>query len=442
MPRLHVRGPYPYTDLRVLTLSLREVASGVGRISADVPPGIYRVTAQVPGASTERLVTVSEAGETEVTDLSLDLESITQVYGARTRPEWRDDLIRAASRTVDVRVPDNSHPGELLIVVRAVEGKESALPDVRVQTAQGAQLARLDRPGKYSRLSDGLITLSIQLPAGTYELTHEVDGQGRRGQAVYVASGWQTQVFAPWNKDEAGLSRALVAMARIGCGFDPDRGNYESVNAALDGLARGRVVLTGYEEDGLLNAKSTDPMLGLIGAYGYILRGKVTRERLDVIIQNLLRLLPHSPDVQLLARVAKKDYGVTIEADLSGGISAPPMFSLGAQWLIERATEDDRLIAATSWPSRIALTRTSDSVWTRWDVAARSDRRARAIVREYLRIGSDIAGELQMTKLAQKTEVPLSVIKHSVRSERLYAFLIRLRRGITRTLRIARPIRR
>jgi len=111
MPQLHVRGPYPYTGLQVLTLSLREVASGVGTISADVPPGIYRVTAQVPGASTERLVTVSEAGETEVTDLSLDPDSIAPVYGARRSPEWRDDLIRAASRTVDVRVPDSGRRG-------------------------------------------------------------------------------------------------------------------------------------------------------------------------------------------------------------------------------------------------------------------------------------------------------------------------------------------
>ncbi len=430
MPRLFVQGPYDYTDLSVLTLPLREVASGVGSVSVDVEPGIYRVTARVPGAVDERFVTVPETGETRVTDLLLDMDSPAPLYGARTHLEYHESLTRAASATVDVRVPGKSHPGELFIVVRTDGIPGPALPDVRVQTAEGTQIARLDRPGEYSRLSKGLITLSIQLPPGTYQLTHEVTGQGRRGQAVYVAAGWQTQVFAPWDHDQAALPRALVSMVRLGLGFNPDNSEYNYINAALDGLAYGRVVLSDYEESSLLNAKFTDPILGLIGAYGYMLRGSVERSRLRVIIQNLLKLLPESPDAQVLARIACERYEIAINADLYS-ISSPPMFSLGAQWLIEQAAKDDWLIPASSWLARIILTRTSGSVWTRWDLDADPGRRARVLVRESFRSGSEITGKPEMIKLARATEVPLSVIMKSVKSQRLYAVLSRLWRSIT-----------
>ena len=87
-------------------------------------------------------------------------------------------------------------------------------------------------------------------------------------------------------------------------GFRSSPSRYEYVEAALDGLASGRVVLTPNEENELLYAKFENPMLGMIGAYAYILRGQIDYHRLGVISGNLLELLPNSPDARLLAILA------------------------------------------------------------------------------------------------------------------------------------------
>jgi hypothetical protein len=56
----------------------------------------------------------------------------------------------------------------------------------------------------------------------------------------------------------------------------------------------------------LLDAKFSNPVLGLIGTYAYLLRGDIDPQRLMLITGNLLRLLPHSPDAHLLYRLAEE----------------------------------------------------------------------------------------------------------------------------------------
>jgi len=408
MPQLLVEGPYEYTDLRILDPELDEVASGTHTLAVDVPPGIYRVEARVPGAVDERLVTVAREGDVPVVDFALSFDSPAPVRAAKTYSESHADEVRFLSHAIHRKV-DGSSLGRLFLVVRTDGSSRQRSPSVDVMTSGGGVLARLDGDG-FSDLEEGLCALSVVLPAGTYMLADNDSGLGRRGQVIFVEHGWQTQVFAPWDARDAGLARALVSMVPEDRGFEPESDGYEYVEAALDGLARGRVVLTPGEENALLNAKFDNPMLGLIGAYAYLLRGQVDPRRFGLITRNIARLLPHSPDAQLLVLLAtSRDQ----ERNSPFVFNDPPMFALGTEWLIARAAEDQALIPASSWLAQLSLTRTTGSVFTRADLDIDVARQLSAIT-ENIPVGQSGDTTDRMRQVARAAAVPLSIIEQKM----------------------------
>ena len=328
--------------------------------------------------------------------------------------EHHELIARSASREIDVFHGDGQIGG-LFILVRTDGSPRPGTPDLRILTSEGEEVARLDRDGQ-SNSEIGISSVSIQLPAGTYQLSHEHPGQGLRGQAVFVEEGWQTQVFAPWDNVGVGLPRALVSMVPLGQGFNPQSPEYEYVDAALDGLARGRVVLRSDEENAIINAKFSDPLLGLIGAYGYTMRETADPERLSIIARNLIRLLPNSPDARVLVRIADLPSGyprIGPEVERWPEFTSPPMFSLGVEWLIGLAATDAVLIPDSTWLARVTLTRTSGSVWTRWNLDVDPELRARTVIREshYSTIRDARA---DMVQVARSAGVPLSIVERDI----------------------------
>lgn len=382
MPRLYVHGPYEFTELRVLDPGLRVVASGVKSVEGELPAGIYRVQARVPGAFGERLVPVGLHGDTvgtSITDFPLDLDSPAPVVGVKTYSGLHADVAKSESHAVHVTFSEQQE-SQLFIFIRSDGSERPGLPPLSVETNEGDVIARLDRDGRGDP-DMGYGALSIALPAGTYFLAHYAPGLGRRAQAVFVEDGWQTQVFIPWDPDAIDPSRALVSMLPIGFGFDPYRPElYQPVEAALDGLARGQMILSPIDEEAFLDARLGDPgyglispVYGLIGAYSYLLRGDVDPVRVMAIASALLKFLPHSPDAHLLYRMARQAGG----EDVSGfeppipvwaEFDVPPMFAVGTDRLLDQAAEDTSPVRATGWLARVAAARTSGSVWTRWDV--------------------------------------------------------------------------
>lgn len=382
MSRLYVHGPYEFTELRVLDPGLRVVGSGVKSVEGELPAGIYRVQARVPGAFGERLVPVGlqgDAVDTSITDFPLDLDSPAPVVGVKTYHDLHADAARSESHTVHVTFSEQ-HESQLFVFIRSDGSERSGLPLLSIETNEGDVIARLDRDGRGDSYM-GYGALSVALPAGTYALVHDAPGLGRRAQAVFVEGGWQTQVFIPWDSDAIDPSRALVSMLPIGLGFDPYRTElYLPVEAALDGLVRRQMVLSPIDEEAFLDARLGDPafglispVYGLIGAYSYLLRGDVDPARLMAIASTLLKFLPHSPDAHLLYRVARQvsgedESGIEPPIPVWAEFDVPPMFAVGTDRLLDQAAEDTSPVRTAGWLARVEDARTSGSVWTRWDV--------------------------------------------------------------------------
>ncbi|MFI5908009.1 hypothetical protein [Dactylosporangium sp. NPDC051541] len=402
MPNLSVSGPHEFSYLRVLDPHLREVAGGTHRLDVAVPPGLYRIEARGPGTTEERLVVVGETDDVSVTGFTPALDSPAPLPTVRTHHETQTMPADRTSRREHVVIHEPGSTGRLFLFIRngVIDPlAELATPTVVVQDETGRPLARLDGDGEVNR-PEQYAALSVRLPAGTYVLAHVDPVLGRRGQAVLVEEGWQTQVFASWNRDGIGLDQALVRMVR-GLGFNTaEEYAYQHVEAALNGLAANRVALTARDEQDLLDAKFTDPMLGLTGAYAYLLRGDVDTGRLAQIARNLTMLLPHSPDAHLLAR-------------LTGGpdptFEQPPMFATGVERLIDLAARDASLVGAAGWLANVALTRTTGSVWTRWNLDVDPGQRFAVLAGE-LADGPGATGHPDPADVARAAGLPLSVV--------------------------------
>jgi hypothetical protein len=390
------------------------VAAGTGSVDRELPPGIYRVQARVPGAFEERFVAVEPEGDTHVTGFGLTLDSLAPVEGARTYRETHADSANSESCMVRAAFSEQQD-SQLFVVVRSDGSERPDPPKLRVVSREGGVIAQLDSEG-YTDLSKGFGAVLVAMPAGTYGLVHEASGLGHRAQAVFVEEGWQTQVFIPWDPDGIDLSRALVSMLPLGRGFDPKTPwEYAPVEAALDGLARGRTVLSRIDEQVFLDAKFSNPILGLVGTYAYLLRGEVDSQRLLMIASNLLKLLPHSPDAQLLYRVARQIGGEAASGfeppvPVWTEFDAPPMFAAGTDRLLDQAAEDASLVPVASWLASVAATRTSGSVWTRWDVDLDAGRQARELVRDAMGDGR----ARDSAEWARRAGLPRSVVDQLV----------------------------
>lgn len=408
MTTLRVSGPYEFTDLRVLDPQLREIMTGTGYLVIDLSPGIYRLEARVPGALEQRMIAIPETGMTTINDLHLPFDSPAPIPIATSHHRDHEEFAASESHQVHVALGDDP-TGRLFILLRGDGGSRPEPPRLRLQNGLGETIASCDRHGVFD-LAMGVAALSVALPAGTYALANEDPGLGLRGQPVFVEEGWSTQLFVPWDLASAAPSRALASMLPAQRGFDPGTPwEYDHVEAALDGLAQSRTVLTRYDEMDLLDAKFRNPMLGLIGAYSYLTRNTVDCDRLRRITHNLLSLLPHSPDAQLLYRLAHIESdqpSPSPPAALWTEFGEPPMFSFGTDLLLRMAARDAGLVPAASWTASVAVTRTVGSVWTRWAADLDPGRTARDIVMDTVADGRGAPADY-----AEMLQWPLSVVE-------------------------------
>jgi hypothetical protein len=187
---------------------------------------------------------------------------------------------------------------------------------------------------------------------------------------------------------------------------------YSRVEAALDGLARGRLVLPEPDLTDLLNGKFTNPMLGLIGAYALLGQPEVDYVRLQVVAQNLRALLPHSADANLISLVANLG-GQTVEPAVPSGwppFDEPPVFAVGTERAVQLAASSDELCPIDSWLTGIAPRRTAGSAWTCWETQTTESEVLGPVEAELRRLSRE-AAHLSAAELARIVGMPLSVVR-------------------------------
>jgi RNA polymerase sigma factor (sigma-70 family) len=249
------------------------------------------------------------------------------------------------------------------------------------------------------------------------EALPEEAGGGRRGQAVFVEEGWETQVFVPWEKDQPQFAWAVIFLRPLGEGFQGHKDKaaaYLETEAALLGLAQGRLVLAPDQQADLPQIAHTDPIRGLAASYALLRQGNFAR--LQAIGEVLQGLLPHSPDARLLAWLAASGGRLEWQQRHPETFQNPFLFAAGMEAFVRAA---GRINVACPWNSRlgeIALLRTTGSVWVRWEEPITPPTLDRALQQLYGQIRENAPSPWSSSEsLATYLGLPVSVIAEARR---------------------------
>ena len=372
--RLDLASPNSMLEITVVGPDFRPVASGVGRLEAEVRPGIYQIVTRA-GPSVERQLVSLAAGETHsARDLWVSFPSAAPVAGTTTTHEYHEELAREATRRA--QQPTTSTASWLAIVLRDVRGRDG--PPLEVSTL--ARLSVLDRgmrpvPGASDgwelRDRDAAAAWSGGLSPGPYLL--RTDGAvGPIDQALWLMPGWQTVVFltvGPSGPDPASASVHMVDMA-LEWSPHEDR-SAEAAELASWALREERSVVPHDLLSLLLNSKFRNPVYGLIGAHALLLQPSVDEAYLETVLTNLGSLVPGHPDLVALRWMAEERRAraagrAPVVPEGAGGIHWPPMLLASYQALLRMDAEDPGALRDGSVAERIAANLTVEGIWTAW----------------------------------------------------------------------------
>jgi hypothetical protein len=326
------------TEIFVTDGRLRRIARGVGEVTTEVPPGIYKVRFRAGDTQRDELVEVSPGEDHKLVQGSpVMFESAVPIVNTGTTREYHAGAAESTSHMTPI--PRGSGSG-LFVFSRDLASQERTMPwtGVSIRRLDGTVLAELG-DGDTNR-EDRYGAVHLEVDPGTYCVRVDTGDVGTYEMFVTTAAEWQTQVFMMSEDFWAGKSRirrpglntASVLMTRGGEGFRPEDEHLRLAELARQGLESGRKVVRKSDLTEMLWAKYQNPMLGIYGAHLMLLENRIDHRQLETVMRNLLSLVGPHPDVLALHL---RPGAPTPPADLS--FPTPP--SLRDSWdLIAKAT--------------------------------------------------------------------------------------------------------
>ena len=388
-------------DLEAIRVTLRDAANKtvfVGKVprlrKLKLRPGSYTLRTDFDHATLEtpiRLDAPLIVSTREQLPSAPELYSAAPLEKSPTSHEYYTQPSMMWSHQA-TRPPLGDGDTSLLIFVRAVDAKKS---DPNSDLAKG--LVLLDHEGK--QISNfapsetqrdnqfGWMAFHAAAPEGTYYLrfadrVNEGHALPARELPIQLCPEWQTQVFLMY-RGAPLLETAKIFFARRDAGFRPYSGETEAADVALNGLQNNHDLLSERALKLLLKIKFENPMLGLVGAHVLIQRQRALenrialdprkptreetlqlrerRQQIAVVLRNLNKLLPTSPDVAALNLLtASPDAPFIVQID------TPPMLRPGLMAVMNEAATRPDVLKPGSPIAAIAPRLYADTPWSTW----------------------------------------------------------------------------
>ena len=443
-------------DLAAIRLTLRDAANKTvfdGKVPnlrrLKLGPGAYRLRTELDHATFETPIRLDAPLTVSISE---QLPSAPELYSAaplEKSPTSHEYYTQPSMRWSHEPTRPPLGQGEdasLLVFVRAVDKKKQ---DPSSNLTRG--LVLLDREEK--QISDfapsetqrdnrfGWMAFHAAVPEGTYYLRFA--GEASEGPAlparelpVQLCPEWQTQVFLMY-RGAPLLETTKIFFARPDAGFRPYSAETEAADVALNGLQNNHDLLTEGALNLLLKGKFENPMLGLVGAHVLIQRQRALenrialdgrkptsqqakqlqerRQQISVVLRNLNKLLPSSPDVAALNLLTTpSDAPCTVQID------APPMLRPGLLAVMnEAATRPDVLKPGSPIPA-IAPRVYADTAWSTWAPGAAKGELnwVHFALLDYMKKAMDagqtgIAREKPVQTLALRLRVPQQTVRQA-----------------------------
>ncbi|MEV0321426.1 hypothetical protein ACIBKX_34390 [Streptomyces sp. NPDC050658] len=359
--RVEARVPFvvipdtPSVLVTVTDSAFREVAHAMGTIDTELPPGIYRIEQRFGGEVDSRLVEVGTEPFTERLALPR-MPTPTPVEGT---PTTREDH-RAAAQRWSTRTTYGDGTPTLMVLIRNLR-RGWQLDPYALEVA-GENGAPVDGGAGGWEPSGGeeWSAWSCELPPGGYRLrTRRPPADGLPlAQALHVLDGWTTLVFVSNGPQGPQPQFASVQMVRPGAGWQStDRTAGLALEAALSGLRQGIDLVSTRQLVELLDAKSLNPFLGIVGAHALLLHPAPDLDRIGRLVGNLMDDAPRHPDIAALA---------TRIGEPVAPVASPPMLAASCRLLLKADSVDPNVLLDGSPAESVAEHLVGRGVWTTW----------------------------------------------------------------------------
>lgn len=350
-------------EIFVLDANLQMAARGIGRVRADLPPGIYKVKRRVALETQEDLLLHQPPG-TDTRYPPLAFSSPAPLALTIERSDGHAEAARRESRVAHVGAGTGA---SIFVFARGSRTPEGPATGLRLQTAGGEPVADLegqsrrgDDPGGpwaacRAEVNPGVYRLSVTMPEG------EVFAQ-----SLVAVPGWQTQVFLLRRGDDprVNLGSSAIFMVRDG-EFDPESPDLRLTEIARQGLVNRRPVLSD-ETRARLRSPLDQPWLGVLAGHLLLQEERPDLDLVKTIVRNLRGLLPAPhPDVEALALMAGLDTDFRFEV--------PPMLRRSWSGVVAATGRRGELVPAGSPAAGLFSKLTNQEPWLIWREAADGD---------------------------------------------------------------------
>jgi len=333
--------------------------------------GIYQVDVSLEGESESQFVLVQFNQRTTIKKESwkkLHFVSAAPLKGTASSREWHMEAAYKWSREVTWANSPGGHQrtSRLFLFVRTNEPKKYTrfAEGLRLLSPTGELITDLSEGVQFDE-HYGWFAFCADLKPGYYVLRRGRAGVRLRQQPFYLCRGWETQIFL-YAKATPSLRTQAVYMAHMGRGFQSDDETEIAAEAVVDNMRYGGRIKQLVNQNNLsllLNAKFTNPWLGVLAAYA--LRSQLEEhpddhesKELLAHLMTFLHEIGDHPDVRALK--------LDMNQPSPEPFPLPPLLIKGLKLVTQHSMTFPETIPEESLTDLVLENLVVNSPWTAW----------------------------------------------------------------------------
>jgi hypothetical protein len=344
---LKIEGPNPASELAVYDNSFKLVKSGIGKIDALLPRGLYDLEASIANQRERKSVALRGPVSIDAGAWDLKVRTASPRSGALPAGTLHEQMAQQHSLVPTMTAAAHGGDCRVFVFLRTVrrdatgqlqKPEQRFWSGLKLRTANGDLICSFDESTVQSELDGGWCALTVDLAVGGYVLS----GPGTDGKEfcipLWLHPGFETQLFVPVEDSRPIFDEMALAMAPKTAGFDPNKqGQTDFAAALLAGFRRGDNPVNPELVRAILDNKLYDPFAGIVAAHGLLRMTKPDTALLHDLTAELRALLGDHPDVVALELMATPPNTAAV-------LRFPPSLRLGLDGVLTRSASNSEII--------------------------------------------------------------------------------------------------
>lgn len=351
---LSFEGPNPASELTIYDHSFKPLQSGIGKIEARLPIGLYDLEVSIANQRERKSISLLDPLTVGANEWDIKASTAAPISGPLPARDLHEEKARLHSRAPTLNPAILAGDCRLFIFFRTVRRDrrgELQKPTQRFWSgfklrARDGRLVSEFADGVRSHVEEGWCAVTVDLAEGCYILS----GPGAKDEEICVPLWlqplYETQLFVPVEDGHPIFDGLTLTMAPKSDGFDPQKqGETEYAAALLAGFRRGENLMNPALVRGMLDNKFYNPFAGIVAVHGLLRMKEPDRQLLRQVIDNLRATLGNHPDVVALELISRQSSDAVL--------TSPPILRLSLDGVLARSASEPEIIEVNALVSDV-----------------------------------------------------------------------------------------